>query len=448
MDTRVDEAALLALADACIDPAEDGDMTYGIYAWLNSPVVPQTGTAAAAAAAKLKQQQLAARVAAEARAAAAAAAVAKSSSAAAGAAPSAAPSAAAKGATAPASANTAADAAHSSKGTAAGAAAGAAALPPPPPPAAGVLAASLIASSAANGRKQRTIVCDDSADDDSDAPSDGADGADLERRRQQPIVIDDDDDDDEEEEEGDEEDEEEAGDDDGMELDDEDASPPIDEDEDDDDEDDEATRARTAAKQLHKEGRATATGEYRDSEDDGDDEGGGGDDDGDNDDDDFAPASKLRASANASKAGRGAPKPGGNIKSRVVGGVRRSGTRTPYHKDLPKLVRDGVIEPGPGVLFVEMWGYDLEPPANLTARGEITLPNGCGPRGQVYSPTGLLKFLAQKNQLQGFDKANGWQHVWYGGRKADGGVKVSAASTERVCVCVFELHVLQPWRAG
>ena len=42
---------------------------------------------------------------------------------------------------------------------------------------------SLIASSAANGRKQRTIVCDDSADDDSDAPSDGADGADLERRR-------------------------------------------------------------------------------------------------------------------------------------------------------------------------------------------------------------------------------------------------------------------------
>ena len=225
-----------------------------------------------------------------------------------------------------------------------------------------------------------------------------------------------------------------------MELDDEDVSPPIDEDEDDeaDEDEDEATRARPQRSSFIREGarlqpestvtaRTTATTR--------------------------AAAAATTATTttttsrrhrsfgvgHASKARRGGPKPGGNIKSRVVGGARRSGTRTPYHKDLPKLVRDGVIEPGPGVLFVEMWGYDLEPPANLTARGEITLPNGCGPRGQVYSPTGLLKFLAHKNQLQGFDKANGWQH---GVRRPKGRRRGQALPLPSVCayVCLSYNH--------
>ena len=96
------------------------------------------------------------------------------------------------------------------------------------------------------------------------------------------------------------------------------------------------------------------------------------------------------------------------------------------------LLRRGVIQPAPKCLFVEMWGVDLPPAANLTANAEITLPRGFGDPGATYSPTGLLQFLARLNKLKNFTKANGWLHVYYGASKKDGGKQLFALRGEPI----------------
>ena len=76
-----------------------------------------------------------------------------------------------------------------------------------------------------------------------------------------------------------------------------------------------------------------------------------------------------------------------------------------------------MVTPGEGVLKVHWWGVELPPAANLSASGEITLPDGIGPPEATYTPTALLVFLAKHNRLFGFTKGNGWAAVSHLGRK-------------------------------
>ena len=50
-------------------------------------------------------------------------------------------------------------------------------------------------------------------------------------------------------------------------------------------------------------------------------------------------------------------------------------------------------------------------------QGNITLPDGVGPHGANFTPTGLLNFLARRNKLQDWQKGNGWEGVFFEGRK-------------------------------
>ena len=84
---------------------------------------------------------------------------------------------------------------------------------------------------------------------------------------------------------------------------------------------------------------------------------------------------------------------------------------------LAELIAAGVVAPGDGVLKVHWWGVELPPAANLSPTGDITLPDGVGPKDATYTPTALLVFLAKHNRLFGFTKGNGWAAVSYGGKK-------------------------------
>ena len=87
---------------------------------------------------------------------------------------------------------------------------------------------------------------------------------------------------------------------------------------------------------------------------------------------------------------------------------------------LASLVAAGAISAGVGVLKVHWWGVELPPAANLSASGDITLPEGVGEAGATYTVHSLLTCLAKRNRLFGFSgtsDSGAWSAVSYGGRR-------------------------------
>ena len=155
-------------------------------------------------------------------------------------------------------------------------------------------------------------------------------------------------------------------------------------------------------------------------------------DDGDEEEEEEEEEEESPGAAREAKDGRGGKRVGGKQrgegKQHAARGGRGGGNGgRNMMSQLTSLVQRGKIDPAPNILFFEMWGLDLPPAANLTSQGVITLPHGVGEPGRTYTPTGCLNFLAHHNDLEGFTKANGWEHAYYGKSKAHGGVSVSRA---------------------
>ena len=100
----------------------------------------------------------------------------------------------------------------------------------------------------------------------------------------------------------------------------------------------------------------------------------------------------------------------------AAGGGRRR------YASLYELLRSGLITPGEGIISVAWRGVDLSPPyANLLGNGKLTLAKSKLPNGliidvpdHVFSPSGLLNYLAAAHGLEGFEKGNGWEGLYYG----------------------------------
>ena len=118
----------------------------------------------------------------------------------------------------------------------------------------------------------------------------------------------------------------------------------------------------------------------------------------------------------AQPAARPAAAQRGRRPSAAAAGPR---VRQTHPTNLQDLINRGVINPGPGVIRVKWWKIELKPAANVTGTGGLTLPAGVGERGRVYTPSGLLKFLAAINSLEGFVKGNGWRACHYHGVPID-----------------------------